>query len=139
MFFVHEIFFRSSILDFYHVMEHLYQFAEKAFASDTDKRKQRCDRQKELLPASKPETVIDNILLISAKEEDKRKLIDYYENNKKRMRYCQYRNMGCGIIGSGAIEPAHRTLIQKRMKLSGQRWSRTGAEKHASIESAIPE
>jgi hypothetical protein len=44
------------------------------------------------------------------------------------MRYKQYRNMGCGIIGSGAIESAHRTLIQKRMKLSGQRWSRMGAE-----------
>jgi len=34
----------------------------------------------------------------------------------------------CGIIGSGAIESAHRTVIQKRMKLSGQRWSITGAE-----------
>jgi hypothetical protein len=36
--------------------------------------------------------------------------------------------MGCGIIGSGAIESAHRTVIQKRMKLSGQRWSRQGAK-----------
>jgi hypothetical protein len=117
-----------SILDFYHVMEHLYQFAEKAFANDTDKRKQWCDRQKELLLESEVETVIENIRLTSAKEEDKRKLILYYENNKKRMRYKQYRNMGCGIIGSGAIESAHRTLIQKRMKLSGQRWSRKGAE-----------
>jgi hypothetical protein len=52
----------------------------------------------------------------------------YYENNKKRMSYKQYRNTGCGIIGSGAIESAHRTVIQKRMKLSGQRWSRRGAE-----------
>jgi hypothetical protein len=60
-------------------MEHLYQFAEKAFAGDTDKRKQWCDRQKELLLASEPETVIDNILLTSAKEEDNRKLIHYYE------------------------------------------------------------
>jgi hypothetical protein len=32
----------------------------------------------------------------------------YYENNKNRMRYKQYRNMGGGIIGSGAIESAHR-------------------------------
>ncbi|MEO8764779.1 MAG: hypothetical protein ABI416_10850 [Ginsengibacter sp.] len=34
----------------------------------------------------------------------------------------------CGIIGSGAIESAHRTVIQKRMKLSGQRWSKCGAQ-----------
>jgi hypothetical protein len=44
------------------------------------------------------------------------------------MRYKQYRNTGCEIIGSGVIESAHRTLIQKRMKRSGQRWSRKGAE-----------
>ena len=71
---------------------------------------------------------MDNIGSTSAKEEDKQKLITYYGNNKKRMRYKQYRNIGCGIIGSGAIESAHRTVIQKRMKLSGQRWSRKGVE-----------
>ncbi len=36
--------------------------------------------------------------------------------------------MGCGIIGSGAIESAHRTVVQKRMKQSGQRWSVQGAQ-----------
>ena len=40
------------------------------------------------------------------------------------MRYKQYRNVGCEIIGSGSIESAHRTVIQKRMKLSEQRCSR---------------
>ena len=116
-----------SILDFYHVMEHLYQFAEKAF-DDANERKQWCDKQKELLLESEVETVIKNTGLTSAKKEDKGKLIHYCENNKHRMKYKQYRNMGCGIIGSGAIESAHRTLIQKRMKLSGQRWSRKCAE-----------
>jgi hypothetical protein len=80
------------------------------------------------LPDSKVENVLDNISLTSAKEEDKKKIIHYYGNNKKRMSYKQYRNMGCSIIGSGAIESAHRTVIQSRMKLSGQRWSRRGAE-----------
>ncbi len=32
------------------------------------------------------------------------------------------------IIGSGAIESAHKEVIQKRMKLSGQRWSKKGAQ-----------
>ncbi len=36
--------------------------------------------------------------------------------------------MGSGIIGSGAIESAHRTVVQKRMKQSGQRWSIRGAQ-----------
>ncbi|MEE9373975.1 MAG: hypothetical protein V3V00_13070 [Saprospiraceae bacterium] len=32
------------------------------------------------------------------------------------------------MIGSGAIETAHKTVIQRRMKLSGQRWSLKGAK-----------
>ena len=39
-----------------------------------------------------------------------------------------YEQMGCGIIGSGAIESAHRTVVQKRMKQSGQRWTVQGAQ-----------
>ena len=39
------------------------------------------------------------------------------------MKYQDYVKIGCGIIGSGAIESAHRTLVQKRMKQSGQRRS----------------
>jgi hypothetical protein len=44
------------------------------------------------------------------------------------MNYQEYAKIGCGIIGSGAIESAHRTLIQKRMKQSGQRWSCKGTQ-----------
>ena len=117
-----------SILDFFHVMEHLYEFADKAFPNASSEKKEWCEKQKDLLLSSDVEAVLDNIVATHAKEEDKQRLITYYQNNKKRMRYKQYRNIGCGIIGSGAIESAHRTVIQKRMKLSGQRWSTNGVE-----------
>ena len=116
----------TSVLDFYHAMEYLYEFADKAF-SDICEKKNWCDVQKGLLLTSDMETVLANILSIPAKEEAKKKITGYYQNNKERMKYKHYRNIGCGIIGSGAIESAHRTVIQKRMKLSGQRWSRQGA------------
>jgi hypothetical protein len=117
-----------TILDFYHVLEHLYQFADLAFAGAPLEKQEWCDRQKALLQESDVESVLQNIASTTAKETDKKKLLTYCQNNMKRMRYKQYRNIGCGIIGSGAIESAHRTVIQKRMKLSGQRWSRKGAE-----------
>ena len=44
------------------------------------------------------------------------------------MDYKYYLRIGKGIIGSGAIESAHRTVIQCRMKRSGQRWSKKGAK-----------
>ena len=39
----------------------------------------------------------------------------------------RYEQIGCGLVGSGAIESAHRTVVQKRMKLSGERWSKKSA------------
>jgi len=117
-----------SVLDFYHALEYLYEFAGQAFLGDPLQKDKWCDLQKELLLASEVETVIDHISSTKASEKDKMKIINYYQNNKERMKYKQYRNIGCGIIGSGAIESAHRTVIQKRMKLSGQRWSIKGAK-----------
>lgn len=48
--------------------------------------------------------------------------------NQWRMDYPQYKKMGAGIIGSGAIESAHRPVVQKRMKQSGQRWNKQSAQ-----------
>jgi hypothetical protein len=117
----------TSVLDFYHASEYLWEFADKAFSNAPSEKEKWCQQQKDLLLASNPKTVLENIELTKAKEEDKKKITTYYQNNKERMKYEQYRKIGCGIIGSGAIESAHKTVIQKRMKLSGQRWSITGA------------
>lgn len=37
------------------------------------------------------------------------------------------------LIGSGAIEAAHRNVIQKRLKLSGQRWTIKGAQQITNL------
>jgi len=64
----------------------------------------------------------------SSKRTNTKKIVDYYTANQNRMDYKRYLTIGCGIIGSGAIESAHRTVVQKRLKLSGQRWTKTGAQ-----------
>lgn len=45
---------------------------------------------------------------------------------------CSFRKRGL-LIGSGAIESAHRTVLQQRMKLSGQRWTKKGFQQIANI------
>lgn len=117
-----------AVLDYFHVCEHLYEFAENCFKNTPEIKAQWCEEQKDLLLESQVETVLENIGKTGAKVKDKEKLIRYYRNNISRMDYKFYRSIGCGIIGSGAIESAHRTVIQKRMKLSGQHWTRKGAE-----------
>jgi hypothetical protein len=115
-----------SILDYYHAAEHLHEFADKHF-KDEKRRKRWTEKQKELLLQSKVAAVIKNVKKLSD-NKGALQLIDYYEVNQQRMDYSRYKQIGAGIIGSGAIESAHRTVVQKRMKLSGQRWSATGAQ-----------
>jgi hypothetical protein len=72
--------------------------------------------------------VIAHIKQQGCESKDALALINYYTSNAYRMDYQAYKNIGAGIIGSGAIESAHRTVVQKRMKQSGQRWSNQGAQ-----------
>jgi len=116
-----------SILDYYHASEHLHGFA-KDFFTDEKTKKKWSHRQMSFLLESKVDKVIDNIGLLAPNNKEAQNLIDYYQSNKARMDYKHYRQIGCGIIGSGAIESAHRSVVQKRMKLSGQRWSKRGAQ-----------
>lgn len=116
-----------SILDYYHACEHLHLFSSSYF-SDKEKEKGWVSAQKELLLQSEVPAVISNIKKLERQDKESHQLIAYYESNSERMDYKRYRQMGCGIIGSGAIESAHRTVVQKRMKQSGQRWSLQGAQ-----------
>lgn len=116
-----------SILDFYHATEHLHEFSSQFF-KDKQQEQRWTEQQKELLLDSKVREVIDNIgQLCSKKNSAAAKLMAYYQTNLHRMDYKRYKQIGCGLIGSGTIESAHRTVIQKRMKQSGQRWSTIGA------------
>lgn len=116
-----------SILDYFHAVEHLCAFADSCFTDKKAKQKWE-ENQKKLLLDSKVGQVMKNIKKLDMESEIAKNLIAYYKANSYRMDYKSYKQLGCGIIGSGAIESAHRTVVQKRMKQSGQRWSRKGAQ-----------
>lgn len=119
------------ILDWFHAVEHLGEFA-KEFFGEEEQKNIWMKEQKDLLWDSKIDIVIQHIesLRTSRKKvrTKKKELLKYFKSNKDRMDYKKYRNIGAGLIGSGPIESAHRTVIQKRMKLSGQRWTKKRAQ-----------
>jgi hypothetical protein len=122
----------TQILDYYHAAEHLYGFAKEYFGeTENEQREKWMDIQKGLLLASRAKEVIKNIEGLPAHKKSKNargNLLQYYRANENRMDYAGYKKIGAGIIGSGAIEATHRNLIQKRLKLSGQRWTIPGAQ-----------
>jgi endonuclease III len=121
----------TQVLDYYHAFEHLCGFAKEYF-KDEQQKHDWIERQKTLLHESQVEQVIANIISLQTKQKKIKKikndLLQYYQGNKDRMDYKRYKTMGAGLIGSGAIESAHRTVIQKRMKQAGQRWSKKRAQ-----------
>ena len=51
----------------------------------------------------------------------------YITNNINKIHYQNYKNKGY-LIGSGPIESGNKTILQKRLKQSGMRWSPNTAQ-----------
>jgi hypothetical protein len=62
-----------------------------------------------------------------AEGEAARSEIHYFETNRERMRYCEYRAAGYPI-GSGTVESACKRLIGARLKAAGMCWGKRGAQ-----------
>jgi hypothetical protein len=120
----------THILDYYHAVEHLAGWVRVQFKGSRSGM-QWLDRQRDNLLSNGVEDVIEELEMLSNLSSEsgacRDKLVGYYKRNRDRMQYGTYQMRGLQI-GSGAIEAAHRTVIQCRMKRSGQRWSDAGGQ-----------
>lgn len=125
----------TKILDYFHATERLSQLAKVIF-KDKAEQEQWVSEQKELLLNNEVSEIIRRVKAMDlkgkTKEEARKKFLTYYENNQERMYYKTYQEKGF-MIGSGPIEAAHRNVIQKRLKQSGQRWTISGAQAVANL------
>jgi hypothetical protein len=120
----------THILDYYHALEHLAAFARLHFAHPWV-RTQWVETQQAHLLSDELDAVLGNLAALKKLSPEARKerinLVAYYGQNRQRMQYGSFRARGL-LIGSGPMEAAHRTVIQTRMKRSGQRWTDRGAQ-----------
>lgn len=123
------------ILDFYHAVEKLGAYAAVRYPQQAE-RKSWLEAQKQRLTNNEVDAIIEDLqtdIPTSPQAEQLRlETIGYYKNNRGRMQYKTYLEKGY-IIGSGAIESAHRNVVQQRLKLSGQRWSTKGAQRIVNL------
>ena len=124
------------ILDFYHCKEHIFEFAKVYFGKKEKELVEFVDQIMECLTNNKVKEALRNIkeLPIRSKstQQLQEKLLKYLTNNEKRIDYGSFIEKGY-LIGSGPIEAAHRDVLQKRLKLSGQRWTIKGAQQIANL------
>jgi hypothetical protein len=122
------------ILDFFHAKERLSTFG-KSYFKTTEEQAAWLEKQETLLFEDKIEYIIAQISALECSGPTKKVQADtitYLSHNQCRMYYQTYQDKGY-LIGSGAIESAHRHVLQQRFKLSGQRWSLKGFEQICNL------
>jgi hypothetical protein len=129
------------ILDWFHAIEHVADCAKLLFGEGDACAELFRRRVQELLLSGQIQQCISELkdciedAPSGAPLQSLTKLIGYYRQNQKRMRYDEYLQKGW-LIGSGVIESAHRHVIHARMKRAGQHWGERGGRRMARMRAA---
>lgn len=130
----------TQIVDLYHAREHYWNVARVCFGQDKDKLYQWTEERRKDLDDGRPEGVIEAIKRCSSLPGyDKavcEREIGYFEKNKERMRYADFRKRGL-FVGSGVLEAGCRTVVGQRLKQSGMHWTVRGANSIIALRCSI--
>ena len=131
------------VVDYYHASERLTIIADSLKLS-TQQRSEWLGRVRKLLLAeggwgrvmrsiAKMEEIY-GVKKAACEESEKAKR--YLRRYRRFMNYAEQRGQGCPI-GSGIVESACKQIVSERMKLSGMRWKRIGAQHVMSLRSIL--
>jgi len=116
------------ILDLYHLKENIYRYAKYLYKDDPLKYTPWAEQVIDKIETGKAEEALNMIPEVTGKlPAGVVNLSTYIENNRDKINYSDYKDKGF-FVGSGAIESANKTVVQRRLKQSGMRWSVEGAQ-----------
>jgi hypothetical protein len=136
----------TQILDWHHAVEHAVDCGKVLLGEDSPWLPLWQRRAEQLLAAGNADKLIAELTACSSAIEPRRRdkaeafaaiddLVRYYTNNAERMEYDHFRARGYPI-GTGAVESAHRHVLQTRMKRAGQHWALRNARRMARLRAA---
>lgn len=135
------------ILDWYHAVQHAVDCGKLLLDEDSPWLPLWKSRAEALLAQGDPDALIRELLDCIPEAQRRRRgdktealkaiddLVRYYRTNAHRMKYRLFREARFPI-GSGAVESAHRHVLQCRMKRAGQRWQLHNARRMAHLRAA---
>lgn len=128
------------VIDLYHAREHYWKVARAMFGSDKQKTARWAKKRRKELDKGKVEQVVDAISNLSPSTKETEEILEreigYFEKNKGRMRYADFRAQGL-FVGSGVVEAGCRTVIGQRLKQSGMHWTVQGANNIVALRCCI--
>jgi hypothetical protein len=117
------------IVDWYHAAEHIWEVANTVYGEGSDAAQEWAEEQLDGLWEGDLTHVLQALraqLNSDLEEDPARQAITYFENNRHRMRYPEFRAQGYQI-GSGTIESGCKRVIGARLKQAGMTWTLEGA------------
>jgi hypothetical protein len=126
------------IVDFYHAAEHVAQLVDLIHDRHSRPGRRRRKRWVKLLLRGRLDRFLAEARAAfpDSQKEAGAKALAYFEKNRERMRYKEFRNRGY-FIGSGVVEAACKTLVAQRLKGSGMHWSEKGLSHILALRTAI--
>jgi hypothetical protein len=128
------------IIDLYHAREHYWNAARSVLGTNPDILNQWTAARRKELDRGKVERVMEAIRNLCPSTETQEKFLQgeiaYFEKNKERMRYAEFRKQGL-FIGSGVVEAGCRCVIGQRLKQSGMHWTVKGANPIIALRCCI--
>jgi hypothetical protein len=122
------------VVDYYHASQRLWTMAEALFGSGQQSWAWARKMQKLLLKPGGVGRVLHSAAALRSRLKlrgkrlaDFRRAYKYLQARRKHLRYAEYRRLGLPI-GSGVTEAACKTVYTQRLKLSGMRWKKAGAQ-----------
>ncbi len=121
------------ILDFWRAADHRTELARLLHPDDEETRKQLLEKWRRLMKHEGGKAVIAPLEPFPmpprgpAARAKLSETLDYFRNNAHRMDYPTYLANG-GLIGSGPVESACKTVVGQRLKLAGMRRREDGAD-----------
>lgn len=131
----------ASLLDFYHMSEHLKEIFDAAYGEESSKSLAQFEKYKAILQTdyNGVDVAIRAISYLQGKNPRNKKIksgLIYFKNNRQRMWYAYALDKNLPI-GSGPVEAACKTLVSQRLKRSGMRWTNKGGQAILSFRSVI--
>ena len=123
------------IVDYYHAAQRIWAMAEALFGKDDRAGRAWARRMCRVLKKpSGPFRVLHSAAalrkrrkLSASRAAEFRKAYQYIRRRTKLMQYHEYKRLNLPI-GSGVTEAACKTVVTQRLKLSGMRWKKHGAQ-----------
>lgn len=129
---------RVEILDWYHGTEHLWAAGNGVFGEGTAEARSWEVECEAALWQGDVEAVLEALERQGGQPRGQAAAAElhYFETNRERMRYAQFRAQGYPI-GSGTVESACKRVIGARLKQAGMCWSKAGAQGVLSLRTAL--